>query len=214
LVSGHIDSGEAFWWDDLAGRIRRTHQATLDLRGIDKRYDGALPTELPLGAARERSISLLAGRLRALHPKDLQPVLSVISDRLDVDGPSRVPALLSWDQVREMHDNGVEFGAHTVSHPNLGRLEIDAAEQEIRVSMNRIESEIDSRVNSFAYPYGMAENIGDPIASRLARLGVHGACSAIPGLAAAGENPYRIPRLSWSAGTCSLSAWKLHRHLP
>lgn len=40
--------------------------------------------------------------------------------------------LLSWSEVREMHRHRIEFGAHTLTHPDLTRLNRPQAEQEIR----------------------------------------------------------------------------------
>jgi peptidoglycan/xylan/chitin deacetylase (PgdA/CDA1 family) len=64
---------------------------------------------------------------------------------------------LSWGDVREMHANGMHFGSHTVTHPELKTLSRSAIEQELRVSKEAIEDGLGSRVTSFAYPYGFPE---------------------------------------------------------
>src|SRR3546814_18261764 len=54
-----------------------------------------------------------------------------------------------------MHAGGlVEFGAHTVHHACLGRLDDRAAREEIAQSKADCEALLGSPVRHFAYPYG------------------------------------------------------------
>jgi peptidoglycan/xylan/chitin deacetylase (PgdA/CDA1 family) len=49
---------------------------------------------------------------------------------------------------------GVEIGAHTVSHPHLDELAGDTLEHEIRGRKERLKTVLDASVASFAYPHG------------------------------------------------------------
>jgi len=61
---------------------------------------------------------------------------------------------LSWEEIREMSENGIEFGAHTVTHPRLTRIPLGKAKEEIEQSKKEIEDKIGKEVKHFAYPYG------------------------------------------------------------
>jgi peptidoglycan/xylan/chitin deacetylase (PgdA/CDA1 family) len=61
---------------------------------------------------------------------------------------------LSWSQVREMNQHGIEFGSHTASHPILTRIPLGNVRNELNVSKKRIEEELGKRIISFAYPNG------------------------------------------------------------
>lgn len=61
---------------------------------------------------------------------------------------------LTWPQVREMLQVGMEFGAHTYSHPNLAQLDRPAAEVELRRSKEIMEEQLSQRIDLFAYPFG------------------------------------------------------------
>ena len=61
---------------------------------------------------------------------------------------------LEWSQVREMQKTGMEFGAHTYSHPILGHLERAAAQAEIRRSKILIEDQLGEAIKLMAYPFG------------------------------------------------------------
>jgi peptidoglycan/xylan/chitin deacetylase (PgdA/CDA1 family) len=64
---------------------------------------------------------------------------------------------LTWSRVRELHAAGIEFGSHTVTHPQLTALPMAAVQQEIRSSKEEIESRIGTGLESFSYPYAFPE---------------------------------------------------------
>jgi peptidoglycan/xylan/chitin deacetylase (PgdA/CDA1 family) len=62
--------------------------------------------------------------------------------------------MLSWDEMREMRDFGMEFGSHSCSHHYLTRLSRDDIRTELRESKLIIEGEIKRPVRFFCHPYG------------------------------------------------------------
>lgn len=64
---------------------------------------------------------------------------------------------LTWGQVRELHQAGIRFGSHTVTHPRLRILDREKVVEEVRHSKETIEQEVGSRVTSFSYPYAFPE---------------------------------------------------------
>lgn len=63
-------------------------------------------------------------------------------------------SMLSWHNIREMHQWGITFGAHTLTHPDLTRLPLDQTVSEICDSKSMIEDALSASVTCFAYPYG------------------------------------------------------------
>lgn len=62
--------------------------------------------------------------------------------------------ILSWEQLREIRDSGIECGAHTHSHPQLDLLPLAQAKKEITLSKRLLEEHLGETVSSIAYPYG------------------------------------------------------------
>ncbi len=106
---------------------------------------------------------------------------------------ARLPQLplLRWSQIREMADLGIQFGAHTKTHPNLRRLSDVAAREEIIGSQKAIEDHIQHRVNTFAYPYGAFNSL----TRDLVRSHFDLACSADLDYARPGSDPLALERL-------------------
>jgi peptidoglycan/xylan/chitin deacetylase (PgdA/CDA1 family) len=60
--------------------------------------------------------------------------------------------MLTWKEVREMHRGGMEFGAHTVTHPLLPGIPIAEAEEEIAASKGDLEAHLHTAIRHFSYP--------------------------------------------------------------
>jgi peptidoglycan/xylan/chitin deacetylase (PgdA/CDA1 family) len=63
--------------------------------------------------------------------------------------------LLSWDEVRRLNEQGIEFGAHTCTHPQLDTLSPDQVAREMLESFNAISGNLANTDVAFAYPYGI-----------------------------------------------------------
>jgi peptidoglycan/xylan/chitin deacetylase (PgdA/CDA1 family) len=66
--------------------------------------------------------------------------------------------MLSWGEIREMQRSGIEFGAHTLTHPDLTRVSLELVKSEICDSKAIIEDALSASPASFAYPYGRYDN--------------------------------------------------------
>jgi peptidoglycan/xylan/chitin deacetylase (PgdA/CDA1 family)/glycosyltransferase involved in cell wall biosynthesis len=62
--------------------------------------------------------------------------------------------IMTTEQKKTFVDQGWEIGAHTLTHPHLTLLNDEDVLHELRESRKRIERELQTKVVSFAYPYG------------------------------------------------------------
>jgi peptidoglycan/xylan/chitin deacetylase (PgdA/CDA1 family) len=87
--------------------------------------------------------------------------------------------MMSWEQIRAMRGDGIDFGAHSRTHPRLTELGAEAAAAEVAGSGTDIERALGSPVSAFAYPYGLH----DETTRNLAReAGYAAGCTVDPGL--------------------------------
>lgn len=105
---------------------------------------------------------------------------------------------LTWDEVRELHQADIEFGSHTVNHPELVRLPWSEVEKEVRESKAEIEQRLGVRVTSFAYPYAFPRALR-VFVSRFGQLlretGYESCVTTDIGRASGGTDLFAIPRL-------------------
>ncbi|MCG2725845.1 MAG: polysaccharide deacetylase family protein [Elusimicrobia bacterium] len=63
--------------------------------------------------------------------------------------------MASIAMLKEMQDSGIiEFGAHTMNHPDLLKLPADMISWEIKESKKQLETALQTEICAFAYPYG------------------------------------------------------------
>lgn len=111
----------------------------------------------------------------------------------------RPPEWMSWDQVRQLREQGFEIGAHTRTHLDLGVIEGVDAEQEIAGARQDLEGRVGGPVDLFAYPYGRAENISADNRERARQAGFRCCASCHGGLPTAATDPFQLPRVAVSS---------------
>lgn len=88
---------------------------------------------------------------------------------------------MTWDQVREMAANGIEFGSHTLTHPIMTRIPEEQVTRELLESKRLIEHELGKPVVTFAYPNGGHEDFNPAIIAELRKAGYTMAFTLMPG---------------------------------
>jgi len=69
-----------------------------------------------------------------------------------------------------MHNEGMEVGAHSLTHPNLGQVDHDEAIRQVSESKRRLEEMLGSPIMLFAYPYGNASAFTPKVQELLRKL--------------------------------------------
>jgi peptidoglycan/xylan/chitin deacetylase (PgdA/CDA1 family) len=115
--------------------------------------------------------------------------------------------LMTSGQIRHWSERGIEFGAHTRSHPDVTRLPSDEVRLEMVGSKADLEAIVDGSVTSFAYPYGSHDDATTRIAASIFEL----AFTTDPGRNGDGTDRHRIQRSMIShrdtAPDVELRAW-------
>jgi len=107
----------------------------------------------------------------------------------DKGGPE---PLLSWKEIEEMQQGGVEFGSHSHTHRLLPSLPREEIRQEISRSKGIIEDRLSRPVDFFSYPWGKfnleLENI-------VRNCGYKAAFSTLPGKNGPSEDIFALKRV-------------------
>ena len=106
---------------------------------------------------------------------------------------------MTWDELRELADGGVEIGSHTVSHPHLPRLSDEELERELTDSRARAEDMLGRPCRVLAYPYGDEDARVRAVAQRAG----YAAAFGLPGREDA-PDPFALPRVGIYRGDSRL----------
>jgi glycosyltransferase involved in cell wall biosynthesis/peptidoglycan/xylan/chitin deacetylase (PgdA/CDA1 family) len=72
-------------------------------------------------------------------------------------GISEMP-LMTVEEIRDWAAQGIEFGAHSRSHPDLRSITDEQLTEELRGSRQKLEEILGTAIGSFAYPYGYLDD--------------------------------------------------------
>lgn len=144
--------------------------------GYQSVYEKAFPVLQDFGMS--ATVFLTVGEGRRGKPEERLPSLE---DR----------SMLNWCEIQEMKRWDIEFGAHTLTHPDLTRLPLDRVRAEICDSKTMIEDALNAPVLCFAAPYSRY----DDRSLEIIRQHFACACSDKLGLITAGSNVYALERV-------------------
>lgn len=104
----------------------------------------------------------------------------------------RDEAYLSWNEAVEMAQNGITFGSHTLTHPDLRGLSAEEIKRELYESRYIIEQKLRRHVDFFCYPKGYFD---ERVKQAVKEAGYKAAFSVIPGRFRQGDDIYEIKRI-------------------
>jgi peptidoglycan/xylan/chitin deacetylase (PgdA/CDA1 family) len=178
LTTGSIDSGEPLWFERLAEALKKSPKEFVDL-DLDSPQRLWLRTHSERLEANGRIFSIL----RNLNDEERNRRVAEILRRLCAGETSdRSHRMLSWEQVRLMKSQGIDFGGHTVTHPFVSRLTAPQLEWEVAECKRRIEEELQEAVSHFAYPHGRDCDFNPTAKEALRAAGYKAAVTTIWGM--------------------------------
>jgi peptidoglycan/xylan/chitin deacetylase (PgdA/CDA1 family) len=115
--------------------------------------------------------------------------------------------LMSPEELREAASRGLTIGGHTRSHPRLSTLAPERQMEEISGCKADLEEIVETRVRTFAYPYGSALDYDDESVAAVRRAGFDLAFSNRYGLVQADDGPFAFRRI-WIDSTDTLKSFE------
>ncbi len=186
VTTGHIDNG-SMWNDRILEALRSMQTGQLDLGDVGL-------GSYSLGTLDERKQTTLAltEKAKYLAPQLRQDLVELLETRAGCPGRE---LMLTRDMVRTLSRQGIEIGAHTVSHPILTSLDDATAMHEIAESKRQLEEITGQPVRYFAYPNGKHGMDFDERHMAMAReAGFEAAFSTAMGAAARTHDRFALPR--------------------
>jgi len=93
-----------------------------------------------------------------------------VENWLGCNSPPR--PLMGWDEIEDLSRQGVHFGSHTISHPNLNSLNSIDLLDEILQSKKDLEAKLGMPILHFAPPYGVADHLARTTVERMYKTSV------------------------------------------
>lgn len=150
----HVDNRELFWWDRVAYGLKRDQKSEQEVR--DK-----------------------IGQLKRLSNEDRA---KKVETDFPADGNGQLDQMLTWAQINEMSEDGIEIGSHTMTHPTLSKLEKpEDLEFELSESKRILAERTHKEILAMSYPTGGPDSYNDQTIEYLKKSGYTFAATYIHG---------------------------------
>lgn len=147
VPTGYPDRPEkSFWWDRLYRAFAQTSETTCVLAPL-----GDLPLHTP--ETLQQSLRQAQNYIKTLAHAEAMTLVDRICAQLD-SKPDTRKSVLSWPELRQLANEGVTLGAHTVTHPIMTQLSPEDVRFEIAQSQSDLQREIGTTLPIFCYPSG------------------------------------------------------------
>lgn len=217
VSTGHIDSGVPYSYDWLVHMLCVTEADTLALPELQ--IACALPPDL--GKRRVVAANVL-DRLKGLDEGSQARIIARLAREWRLPIPHRHPDCrpMTWAQLREMQDNGMEVGSHGVNHRMLAKLPPALMRAELVESRRRIGVELGRPAQVVSYPVGGHDAFNREVETAARAAGYEMACSYVAGTSRPGPDTlFSLRRLpierdmdqAWFEAVVALPELFMHR---
>lgn len=196
------------WWDEIAWMVRNT---TLTTFKVDDDKELKLAENDVIG-----NIKRVLLAFKEIDYRSIEASLAYMRKASNCYmKPDDEPQLfMSWEQVREMSDNGMDIGSHTFSHRILAHIG-DEQNTEILSSKAYLEEKLAKQVLAISYPVGTEGTFDDQTIRLTEQGGYAFGFSFIPGVdSAVQENRFSLSRFAISYNQSNLSIKLMAVHPP
>ncbi len=216
LTTDFIGTDKLFWWDRLAKIAKFIIGKNLHLNFPQDLYPKKIKDAISMIssgniAKSNKEVSILPVLLKEISEEKKCLILDDLEKQISpfpIDDQDR-PYPLTWDEVRQMNKDDIEFGSHTVTHPILTRVKSDQAKYEISQSKIEIEREIAKKVLHFSYPNGERADFDEHIKQLVKDNNYISACTSINGANGLQDDVFSLKRRAIDNSPVYVFAWKI-----
>ena len=194
LTIDSVETGQIAWYDRvfLAMAVAPGSEFQMDLHG---------PWRFQLNSqdARLRAALQVVALLRTLPDSHRRECSTLLENKIDLPQNALSGHVLTWDEIHTMHQAGIAFGSHTLTHPVVSQLAPRELEQELGVSKSILEKKLGVPALDFAFPFGKASDSSPAALEMLSRCGYRSAVTTVPGANTPQVNFFEMRRLQVGA---------------
>jgi peptidoglycan/xylan/chitin deacetylase (PgdA/CDA1 family) len=190
LTIESVDTGQVAWYDRvfLAMAVAPSGELQLDLQG---------PWRFQLNSPEDRLRAALevVALLRTLPNVQRRLCCALLENKIGLPQNALSSRVLTWEEIHAMHQAGIAFGSHTLTHPVVSKLAPAELAAELTESRRLLEEKLGCPVVDFAFPFGKESDCSAAAVEQLARCGYRSAVTTVPGVNTPHVNPFELRRL-------------------
>lgn len=164
LPVSNIVANDLIWHDKigfpLAKILKNNSSRTELLNLLREKYDFVIRHELDI--SNEDLINLVVEQSKQLSSEQRHELTKQLNEFASIK-IAPWAHLMSWQQIRELHEEGHEIGSHSMTHAMIDQIDDEQLIDELNESKRVIDSELSTDIKSFCYPNGNYDERSIPV---------------------------------------------------
>jgi peptidoglycan/xylan/chitin deacetylase (PgdA/CDA1 family) len=189
-----VEQGVPFWWDELEDFVEHNH-----LEEIKLALENCFSPEYDLDLGRLMTIQdkrvflkTLTEQIKKIKGKYRDELLNRLKSLLK-SGKEKTREVLSWEEIRKLRRNQIEFGSHSHSHYLLTFEDQKTVTEELKTSKQKLEENLEEKIEFLSYPSGLYNSEIEKLAEE---CGYKAGCSNLYGFNHKETDFFSLKRLS------------------
>lgn len=194
ITPGFVERSRSVWWETAAVLTKKVTSFEFDFGAGPEQVECATPSQKVEAFAR------LENFVQEFPEDEAVERIDRVARQHGIDPIAIVDELvMDAAELRTLSDDPlVHFGAHTMTHVNMRKIDAARLAHEIEESTRRVEAYVGQRPQSFSYPYGWVRALGEREAKAVLDAGFSVAVTTQAGVFGPHslEKPAQLPRVS------------------
>ncbi|NTE66154.1 polysaccharide deacetylase family protein [Agrobacterium tumefaciens] len=194
ITPGFVERTRSLWWETAAALTQKAASFEFDFGAGPEQVACANPSQ------KAEAFTRLEDFVQNFSEDEAVERIDRAARQHGVDPIAIVDELvMDTDELRTLSEDPlVHFGAHTMTHVNMRKVDAARLAYEIAESARRVEAYIGHRPRSFSYPYGWVRAVGEREAKAVQDAGFSAAVTTQAGVIGPHslEKPTQLPRVS------------------
>lgn len=202
LPVDYISANDMFWQEETIMRLSslREREDPDSIEQLNRIMNRPGSSKIPSDA----DVQQFVARLKSLEYAQLEQHLYEVRERTpSISKREHYNRYLTWAQVLEMRDAGIDFASHGLSHRILSALSGRQRREELAQSRKILKDRIGEEIRAIAYPNG---GYDESVVADTAEAGYKLAFTTQPGFVNTTSNPLLIPRINLHDGNSDTEA--------
>jgi peptidoglycan/xylan/chitin deacetylase (PgdA/CDA1 family) len=205
VTTGFVEDENWFWFDLLRYAIDHAETTDAEIRFGNH----SILLETATKVEKDQTSQRLSDICINISDHDKWSLIDEVVKKLCAevpDNPTREYAPATWEQLKEMAENGIEIGAHSSTHPVLSQLDTERLPDEICNPHEILSSRLGRPVETICYPNGRKIDVTPEVMDLVKTVGYLG------GVLGGGfdfSDLLRLPRLGVTIDRVDF-LWKLY----
>ena len=201
LPTDFIGSFRCFWQEEMADLLAAARKRCWEDDGFSKKNKRLFDIEgfRDIIASDEKrlpqKIAAFLGVQKKKNISEIERLIHSLKQALPAEAmqEKKEAVILSWDEVKIMARDGIDFGSHGKSHAILPAASVREAEGEITESKNVLEKNLGQGIDAFSYPNG---DYSEEVLDMVRKNGYQVAFGTDKGSVFIEDNPYKLKRMN------------------